>query len=64
MKWTRAQAIDWFVKTNGDDPGSIAALAALARDLQPERITQLSINPEDVQVTMDGSLRVAQAQGE
>ncbi len=24
MKWTRAQAIDWFVKTNGDDPGSIA----------------------------------------
>jgi uncharacterized protein (DUF885 family) len=25
LKWTRAQAIDWFVKTNGDDPGSIAS---------------------------------------
>jgi uncharacterized protein (DUF885 family) len=23
MKWTRDQAIDWFVKTNGDDRGSV-----------------------------------------
>lgn len=23
-RWTRAQALDWFVKTNGDDPGSVA----------------------------------------
>ena len=23
MKWTREQAIDWFVKTNGDDRGSV-----------------------------------------
>ncbi|HUP67478.1 MAG TPA: DUF885 family protein [Sphingomicrobium sp.] len=25
MKWTREQAIDWFVKTNGDDRGSVTS---------------------------------------
>jgi uncharacterized protein (DUF885 family) len=25
MKWTRDQAIDWFVNTNGDDRGSVTA---------------------------------------
>ena len=37
------------------DPGAIASLVGLARELTPERIVQLSINPNDVQVTVNGS---------
>lgn len=37
------------------NPGAVAALAGLARDLGADGITQLSINPNDVQVTIDGS---------
>ena len=37
------------------DPGAITSLVGLARELTPERIVQLSINPNDVQVTVNGS---------
>lgn len=38
-----------------NNPAAVAALAGLARELSADRISQLSINPNDVQVTMDGS---------
>lgn len=38
-----------------NNPAEIAGLANLARELGSDGITQLSINPDDVQVTMNGS---------
>ena len=38
-----------------NDPQVLASMAGLARNLSADRITQLNINPNDVQVTLDGS---------
>ncbi|KAB8142771.1 LytR family transcriptional regulator [Chloroflexia bacterium SDU3-3] len=37
------------------DPATLTSLAALAREISPDHIVQLSLNPDDAQLTMDGS---------
>ena len=37
------------------DPAALAGLAALAKDLSADHVAQLSVNPNDVQATIDGS---------